>query len=289
MGSSAYEENRIVSRGKPAGDITVLTVVAPDIASAAQPGQFVVVRQGDKGERIPLTIADSDGAEGTVTLVFQEMGVSTKLLGSLNKGDVITDIAGPLGHPSEIRNFGEVVLVGGGVGIAPLYPIAKALKEAGNHLTAILGGRTAAYIIFEDELRAVCDEVIICTDDGSKGEKALVTAPLERVLEGKQLKIDNLWAVGPAVMMRAVSETTRPYKVPTVVSVNTIMVDGTGMCGACRLTEAGKTRFCCTDGPEFDGHLVDFDELLKRQCFYKDEEREALDRFEKAGQDEAGR
>jgi ferredoxin--NADP+ reductase len=262
-------------------DVTKLMVVeAPHVARKARAGQFVIVRIDEHGERIPLTIADYDREAGTITLIFQEVGKSTKHLGTLNVGDALATLAGPLGHPTEIANYGTVVCVGGGVGIAPIFPIARSLKEAGNHVVSIIGARTRDLLFWEDRMRAVSDELIVCTDDGSYGRKALVTEPLKELLEARGKEIARVWAIGPAIMMKFVSLTTKPFGIPTIVSLNTIMIDGTGMCGGCRVLLEEGAQFVCVDGPEFDGHKVDWDNLLARLSFYRDEERLALERWE---------
>ncbi|RME37907.1 MAG: sulfide/dihydroorotate dehydrogenase-like FAD/NAD-binding protein [Thermoflexia bacterium] len=262
-------------------DVTKLMVVeAPHVARKARAGQFVIVRIDERGERIPLTIADYDREAGTITLIFQEVGKSTKHLGTLNVGDALATLAGPLGHPTEIAHYGTVVCVGGGVGIAPIFPIARALKEAGNHVISIIGARTRDLLFWEDRMRAVSDELIVCTDDGSYGRKALVTEPLKELLEARGKEIARVWAIGPAIMMKFVSLTTKPFGIPTIVSLNTIMIDGTGMCGGCRVLLEEGAQFVCVDGPEFDGHKVDWDNLLARLSFYREEERLAMERWE---------
>ncbi|MGE5707029.1 MAG: sulfide/dihydroorotate dehydrogenase-like FAD/NAD-binding protein [Bacteroidota bacterium] len=248
-----------------------LVVEAADIARAAQPGQFVIVRQDDHAERIPLTIADFDRAKGTITLVILAVGFSTETLCALRPGDAILDIAGPLGHPSEMENFGTVVFVGGGVGIAPIYPQVKAFKEMGNRVIVILGVRTKDLLFWADDFKQHCDELILTSNDGSVGSQGLVTDALKAVMDREP--VHRIVAIGPAVMMRAVSQMTG--EVPTIVSLNPVMVDGTGMCGACRCTAEGKTRFACVDGPEFDGHTIDWDELIARQKMYAAEEKMA--------------
>jgi ferredoxin--NADP+ reductase len=231
-------------------DVTKLMVVeAPHVARKARAGQFVIVRIDEHGERIPLTIADYDREAGTITLIFQEVGKSTKHLGTLNVGDALATLAGPLGHPTEIANYGTVVCVGGGVGIAPIFPIARSLKEAGNHVVSIIGARTRDLLFWEDRMRAVSDELIVCTDDGSYGRKALVTEPLKELLEARRKEIARVWAIGPAIMMKFVSLTTKPFGIPTIVSLNTIMIDGTGMCGGCRVLLEEGAQFVCVDGP----------------------------------------
>ncbi len=257
-----------------------IVVEAPQVARKAQAGQFVIIRIDERGERIPLTIADYDRDAGLITLIFQEVGKTTRQLGTLEPGDALATVVGPLGHPSEVENYGTVVCVGGGVGIAPVFPIARALKGAGNHVISIIGARNKGLLFWEDKMRSVSDELIVCTDDGSYGRKALVTEPLKELLEERAGEIAKVWAIGPAIMMKFVSLTTQPYDVPTIVSLNSIMVDGTGMCGCCRVLIDGEARFVCVDGPEFEGHLVDWDNLLSRLQFYREEERLALERWE---------
>jgi len=260
-------------------DITKLMVVsAPDVAHKAKAGQFIVIRVVKEGERIPLTIADFDRERGTITMVFQEVGKSTMHLGSLQPGDALASLTGPLGRPTEIENYGTVICVGGGVGIAPVYPIARELRAAGNHIISIIGARTKDLLFWEDKMRAVSDELIVCTDDGSYGRKALVTVPLKELLEERD-DVAHIWAIGPAIMMKFCSLTTKPFGVTTIVSLNSIMVDGTGMCGSCRVEVGGQTKFVCVDGPEFDGHQVDWDLLLARQRIYLPEEKLAKERF----------
>ena len=262
-------------------DVTKLMVIAaPVVARKAQAGQFVIVRIDEHGERIPLTVADYDREEGTITIIFQEVGKTTMHLGTLEPGDELATFVGPLGHPTEVENQGTVVCVGGGVGIAPLYPIARALKEAGNTVISVIGARTRELLFWEEKMRAVSDELIVCTDDGSYGRKALVTEPLKELLEHRDGEIARVWAIGPAIMMKFVSLTTKPYEVPTIVSLNTIMIDGTGMCGGCRVLLEDGAQFVCVDGPEFDGHKVDWNNLLARQAFYKEEEGLATERWE---------
>jgi len=266
--------NRIILKKQLSDDVFMMKIAAPHIAEERKPGQFVILQlDTDFGERIPLTIADADPKEGSVTIIFQTVGNTTHRLSSLNEGDKIQNLLGPLGQPTQIKNFGSVVCVGGGIGVAPLHPIAKALKQAGNHVTVIIGARNKDLLILEEEMKAISDELIICTDDGSKGRKDLVTAPLKELCE-KNPKPDLAVAIGPPIMMKFVALTTKPYGVHTVVSLNTIMVDGTGMCGGCRVTVDGKTKFVCVDGPEFDGHLVDFDNMMLRLGSYKIKEEE---------------
>ena len=260
--------NKIVDKQFFSDKVVKLVVEAPLIAKARRAGHFVIVRVGEKGERIPLTISSADVEKGTITLVVQAIGKSTSKLCALEPGDYITDVVGPLGQATHIEHFGTVVCCGGGVGIAPLLPIATAMKAAGNRVVSVLAARNRDLLILEDEIRAVSDEVIIMTDDGSSGKKGLVTQGVEEVIQRE--KVDLCVTIGPAVMMKFVSLLTRKYEVPTVASLNTIMVDGTGMCGACRITVAGKTRFVCIDGPEFNAHEVDFDEMLMRLSSYKE-------------------
>lgn len=257
---------------------TKLVVVrAPYVAEKAEPGQFVIVRVREEGERIPLTIADYSRDEGTITLVFQEVGLTTKLLGLLEEGDAILDLVGPLGVPAELPETGVVVAVGGGVGVAPIYPKCKEMAKRGVRVISIIGARSQDLLILEDEMREVSEELHICTDDGSKGFHGFVSEKLKELLAGG-LKPDEVIAIGPLPMMRATCEVTRPFGIKTWVSMNPIMVDGTGMCGACRVTVGGETKFCCVDGPMFDGHLVDWAEAIRRANMYRDEERVALER-----------
>ena len=270
--------NRIVNKEHFSEKVIKLEIDAPLIAKSRKAGHFVIVRVGEKGERMPLTIAGADIAKGTITLVVQEVGLSSTRLCELNVGDYITDVVGPLGQATHIENFGTVVCAGGGVGIAPMLPIVQALKAAGNKVISVLAGRSKELIILEKEIRESSDEVIIMTDDGSYGRKGLVTEGVEEVL--KREKVNKCFAIGPAIMMKFVCLLTKKYEVPTDVSLNTIMVDGTGMCGACRITIGGKTKFVCIDGPEFDGHQVDFDEMLKRMNAFKSIEREEMNKLE---------
>ncbi|MGC8787028.1 MAG: sulfide/dihydroorotate dehydrogenase-like FAD/NAD-binding protein, partial [Anaerolineae bacterium] len=244
---------RITAKEVLAPVTKLFKVHAPEVARKAKAGQFVIVRVDEKGERIPLTIADYDRESGEITIVFQEVGKTTKQLGMMDVGDELASFTGPLGRPTEIEHYGTVICVGGGVGIAPIYPIARALREASNTIISIIGARNKELLFWEEKMRSVSDELIVCTDDGSYARKALVTEPLKEVLESGR-KIDIVWAIGPAIMMKFCSLTTKPFGVKTIVSLNSIMVDGTGMCGACRVEVGGKTRFVCVDGPEFDGH-----------------------------------
>lgn len=257
---------KIVEKEYFSEKVVKLVVEAPMIAQSRRAGHFVIVRVGEGGERIPLTIADADTKRGTITLVIQAIGESTKKICTLEPGDCLTDVVGPLGQATHIEKVGTVVCCGGGVGVAPLLPIIKAMKQAGNRVISILAARTAELVILEKEVEEFSDEVIIMTDDGSKGVKGLVTAGVEEVI--KREKVDLVVAIGPAIMMKFVELTTRKYDTPTMVSLNTIMVDGTGMCGACRVTVDGKTKVVCIDGPEFDAHKVDFDEMIMRLRAY---------------------
>jgi ferredoxin--NADP+ reductase len=270
---------RVVKKRLLAPAIALLEVDAPAVAAKVEPGQFVIVRVDELGERIPLTVMDFDREKGTITIVVQNVGYSSALIIAMNEGDKFEDFVGPLGVASEIENHGTVVCIGGGLGIAPIYPIARALKEAGNHVISVLGSRCADLLILEEEMRTVSNEVVIATNDGSKGVQGFVTDGLAQVLaQGNQVKV--IWAIGPMVMMKAVVEYTRSLGIKTIVSMNPIMVDGTGMCGACRISVGNETKFACVDGPEFDGHLVDFDLAMKRLAYYKDEENRAKARLE---------
>ena len=271
---------KIVSKEQFSEKVFRLRVEAPLIAKAYRAGNFVIIRVGDKGERIPLTIAHADAERGIITLVIQKVGLSSSRLCDLNEGDYITDVVGPLGQATHIENFGTVVCAGGGVGVAPMLPIAAALKKAGNRVISVLAGRSKDLIILEKEVREVSDEVIIMTDDGSYGDKGLVTEGIERVIQRE--KVDHCVAIGPAIMMKFVCKLTKQYEIPTVVSLNTIMVDGTGMCGACRVTVGGKTKFVCVDGPEFDGHQVDFDGMMQRLGSFRAEEAQEMEKLGKA-------
>lgn len=270
--------NKIISKEHFSEKVFKLVIEAPLIAKSRKAGHFVIVRVGEKGERMPLTIAEADPVKGTITLVVQKVGLSSTRLCELNEGDYITDVVGPLGKATHIENFGTVVCAGGGVGVAPMLPIVQALKAAGNKVITVLAGRSKELIILENEMRASSDEVIIMTDDGSYGKKGLVTEGIEEVI--KREKVDKCFAIGPAIMMKFVCLLTKKYEIPTDVSLNTIMVDGTGMCGACRITVGGKTKFVCVDGPEFDGHQVDFDEMLKRMGAFKDIEVEEIHKLD---------
>jgi ferredoxin/flavodoxin---NADP+ reductase len=265
--------SRIVDKQFLSQNVVKLVIEAPLIAKKRLAGHFVIVKVGEKGERIPLTISSANAGEGTITLIAQKVGVTSHKLANLNIGDDITDVVGPLGHPTHIHKAGTVLCAGGGVGIAPLLPIVEAMKKAGNKIITVLAARSKDLLILEPEIARYSDELIIMTDDGSYGSKGLVTEGMEQVI--KREKIDLAITIGPAIMMKFTSLLTKKYNIPTVASLNTIMVDGTGMCGACRLTVGGETKFVCVDGPEFDAHEVDFDELIMRLGAYKEEEAEA--------------
>ena len=270
---------KVLKKVELAPKIKLLEIDAPEIAAKAKAGQFVILRIDEKGERFPLTLADWEPKEGTITIVFLEVGVSTVKLGTLEVGDNVLDVVGPLGNPSDIKRYGLVAVVCGGVGTAAAYPIAKALKNAGNQVVSIIGARTEELLILEDEMRSFSNELYFSTDDGSKGHKGFVSDVLETLIE-KGYRFDIVYAIGPPLMMRATVNVTKPHSMKTIVSLNPIMVDGMGMCGACRVTVGGETRFACIDGPEFDGHLVDFDELIKRLRAYLPEEKQAMSRLE---------
>lgn len=271
--------NKIVEKEFISPQVFRMAIEAPDIARKRKAGQFIILRTCDVGERIPLTIADADAEKGTIELVVQIVGKSTKELSKFEVGDALCDFVGPLGRPTHIELFGTVIIIGGGVGIAPSHPIAQAMKAAGNNVISILGGRSKDLVIMEEKMDACSDRVLITTDDGSYGEKGLVTDALQKLID-EGLKIDMVVAVGPPIMMKFVALLTKKYDIPTLVSLNTIMVDGTGMCGACRVTVGDGTKFVCVDGPEFDGHKVDFDEMMKRQRMYEVQEKESMDRYE---------
>lgn len=276
--------NKIISKEYFSEKVCKLIIEAPLIARSRKAGHFVIVRVGEKGERMPLTIAEADAEKGTITLVVQEVGLSSTRLCELKAGDYITDVVGPLGQATHIENFGTVVCAGGGVGVAPMLPIVQALKAAGNRVITVLAGRTKELIILEKEMRESSDEVIVMTDDGSYGKKGLVTQGVEEVILRE--KVDKCFCIGPAIMMKFVCQLTKKHEVPTDVSLNTIMVDGTGMCGACRITIGGKTKFVCVDGPEFDGHQVNFDEMLKRMGAFKEIERAEVHKLDHPATDE---
>lgn len=266
--------NKIIKREQLSKDVFRFTVQAPKIAKSRKPGQFIILMMDDEhDERIPLTIADANIEEGTITLIFQAVGGTTLKLSTLSEGDHIAHVLGPLGRATHIENKGTIVCIGGGIGAAPLFPIVQAFKQAGNRVITIIGARNKELMILQNEMAEWSDELVLCSDDGSIGRKALVTEPLKELCE--KGSIDEVVAIGPPIMMKFCAETTRPFKVPTVVSLNTIMVDGTGMCGGCRVTIGGETKFVCVDGPEFDGHLVDFDNMLLRLSAYKKHEEHA--------------
>jgi ferredoxin--NADP+ reductase len=268
----------ILEAGFLAPEIKRFVIEAPRVSRKRQAGQFVIVRLHDRGERIPLTIADADPDRGTITLIVQGIGKTTKLMNLLGAGDAVLDLVGPLGTPSEVRPYGTVVVIGGGVGTAIAWPTARAMKEAGNRVVGIIGARTRELVLLEDEMRAICDELEIVTDDGSYGRQGVVVDPLcERIMRGA--RIDLVLAIGPVRMMHAVAEMTRPSGIRTIVSLNSLMVDGTGMCGGCRVATADGTRFACVDGPEFDAHRVDFDTLARRNRTYAPSEAAALNAF----------
>lgn len=271
---------KIVDKQQLSDIITKLVIEAPLIARKRKAGNFVMIRVHENGERIPITISDSDPVAGTVTIIVQAVGKTTKLLCSLKNGDNILDFVGPLGEPTPIHNFGTVVCIGGGVGTAEVYPIAKALKEAGNKVIGIVGARSKNLIILEKEMQQICNELYITTDDGSYGIKGFVSDQLQYLIDSG-LKIDGVYAIGPIPMMKVCANVTRPYKIKTYVSLNPIMVDGTGMCGGCRVTVGGKMKFACVDGPEFDAHEVDFDELIMRNRTYIDFEKISDEQYEK--------
>jgi ferredoxin--NADP+ reductase len=269
---------KILLRENLVPNIHLFKIKAPAVARKAKPGQFVVIRIDEKGERIPLTIADWDEAEGSITIVFMEVGTTTRQLATLNSGDFIADFAGPLGTPTVIDKFGTVVCVAGGFAIAVIVPIARALKQKGNKVISIMGARNKELIFWEEKLRSVSDRLIVTTDDGSYARKGLVTEPLKEMLESSE-DINRVFAIGPSIMMKFCAKTTEPFRVKTIVSLNPIMVDGTGMCGGCRVSVGGETKFACVDGPDFDGHLVDWDLLFARQKTYLVEEKRSLEHW----------
>ncbi len=269
----------ILSRDKLAPGIHVMRIAAPAVARKAQAGQFVIIRVDERGERIPLTIADWDRDEGSVTIVFMEAGKTTRQLATLKAGDSLATFAGPLGLPTEVERFGTVVSVAGGFAVATIVPIARALREKGNKVISIMGARSKDLLFWEDRLGNVSDQLIVTTDDGSYGRKGVVTEPLKELLESGQ-RIDRVIAIGPSIMMKFCAKTTQPFGVKTIVSLNPIMVDGTGMCGCCRVSVAGVTKFACVDGPDFDGHEVDWDLLFARQRTYLDQEKQSLELWE---------
>lgn len=265
---------KIMEKKMLSENVKLMKIHAPFVAKKTQAGQFVMLRINEKGERIPLTIADYDRRKGTVTIIFMEVGKTTKQLGMMEVGDKLLNFVGPLGKPSDVEKFGNAVMIGGGVGIAPLYPIVRELKKKGNYVISILGARNKGLLMLEKEINEFSDELHVCTDDGSKGTKGFVSDMLQKLIDDGK-KIDVVWAIGPVIMMKVVSHITRKHGIKTVVSLNPIMVDGTGMCGSCRVIVGGETRFACVDGPEFDGHLVDFDNLMVRNKRFVDEEEYA--------------
>ena len=271
---AAEEGFQVLERQDLAPRIHLFRIAAPAIARKAQAGQFVIIRLDEFGERIPLTLADWSQENGDITIVFMEVGASTMMLATVNAGEYIKDVVGPLGIPSHVENFGHVVCVAGGVGVAPITPIARALKAAGNRITSIIGARNRNLVFWEERLRSFSDELIVTTDDGSYGRKGVVTEPLTEILKSE--KVDRVVAIGPAIMMKFCAKSTEPFGVKTIVSLNPIMVDGTGMCGCCRVSIGGETKFTCVDGPEFEAHLVDWDLLLTRQRTYPEKETHAL-------------
>jgi len=277
----------ILKKLQLAPKIKLIKINAPQIAMKAKAGQFVILRIDEKGERIPLTLAEWEPKKGTITVIFLEVGVSTRKLGALGVEDKILDVVGPLGTPSEIKHYGSVAVVCGGVGTAAAYPIAKALKKAGNQVVSVIGAKTEELLILENEMKSFSDGLHISTDDGSKGHKGFVSDVLKTLVE-KGYRFDIIYAIGPPMMMRAAANVTRPHSIKTIVSLNPIMVDGMGMCGACRVTVGGETKFACLDGPEFDAHLVNFDELIKRLRVYLSEEKQVAELYEKSGEIKGG-
>ncbi len=269
---------KILEKKELVPTIHLMEISAPRIAKKAQPGQFVILRIDENGERIPLTIADFDSKNGLITTIFMVVGKTTMQLSALKKGDELLDFIGPLGNPAHIENEGTVLLIGGGVGVAPIFPQARAFKEAGNRVISIIGARSANLLLWEDRMREVSDELYITTDDGTKGHHGFVTDIVKKLLE-EGTKVDRVVAIGPPVMMRSVAGVTRPFNVRTIVSLNSIMVDGTGMCGACRVLVGNETKFACVDGPEFDAHLVDFTLLMNRLAMYQPEEKLAFEKY----------
>ncbi|MCI6158518.1 MAG: sulfide/dihydroorotate dehydrogenase-like FAD/NAD-binding protein [Selenomonadaceae bacterium] len=268
---------KILSKEELSPNVYAYQIDAPRVARKAQPGQFIILRTNEEGERIPLTIADFDREKGTILIVFQVIGATTMKLAAMQVGDSLADFVGPLGRPSVIQKLdGAMVVVGGGIGVAPTYPIARAMKEAGNKVIAIMGAKTKDILIMEDQMKQVTDEILVTTDDGSRGIKGFVTYAVQALVDRGE-KIGQITAIGPVIMMKSVADATRESGIPTVVSLNPIMVDGTGMCGGCRVTVGGETKFACVDGPEFDGHAVDFKGLMSRQRMYRDLEAEEKD------------
>ncbi len=276
---------KIVEKRELAPTVKLMKILSPEIAKKVQAGQFIIIRTDSKGERIPLTVADFDREEGTITIIFQEVGYSTKQLGNYNVGDEVLDFVGPLGQATEIEDYGTVLCVGGGVGVAPVLPIAKALKEAGNNVISIIGARCQDLLILEDEMREASTELHITTDDGScnYGMKGFVTDKIKEILDDPSNDVKHIWAIGPVIMMKFCASLTKKYEVPTTVSMNPIMVDGTGMCGACRVAVGDKTKFACVDGPEFDGHQIDWDLAMRRMNIFVEKERLITERNAKGG------
>jgi ferredoxin--NADP+ reductase len=270
--------NRIIEKKDLSENVVQMVLDAPEIALKRRAGQFVILKTDEKGERIPLTIVDSDSAAGTITIIFQVVGKSTAAMAKMKAGQSFTDLQGPLGNPTEIENYGRVVCIGGGVGVGVVYPLAAALKKAGNHVTSIIGARTKSLLILEEEMKQVSDKLVVATDDGSYGFHGFVSAVLQQMIDAGE-KIDRVFAIGPVPMMRVLCNVTRPHGIKTIVSLNAIMVDATGMCGACRVSVDGKTKFTCVDGPEFDGHAVDFDLLASRLRMYLDQEKQSMEAY----------
>jgi ferredoxin/flavodoxin---NADP+ reductase len=268
--------NKIIEKQVLSENVVRMVLEAPAIAMKRRAGQFIILKIDEKGERVPLTIVDSDAEKGTVTIIFQIVGKTTAVLAKMNAGETLADVQGPLGNPTEIENFGRVVCIGGGVGVGVVYPLAAALKKAGNTVTSIIGARTKELLILEEEMKKVSDRLIVATDDGSYGFHGFVSAVLQNLIDAGE-KIDRVYAIGPVPMMRVLANVTKPYGIKTIVSLNPIMVDATGMCGACRVSVGGKTKFTCVDGPEFDGHEVDFDLLTKRLRMYAEQEKQTLE------------
>lgn len=275
---------KIVKKLQLSENVYRMDIEAPLIAAERKAGQFIILQVNTEyGERVPLTIADADPIAGTITIIFQTVGATTMKLAKLNEGDCLPALLGPLGKPTHVEKRGHVVCVGGGIGVAPMHPIAQAMKAAGNKVTIIMGARNKELLIMEEEMSKIADELIIVTDDGSYGRKGLVTEPLKELCESETNKPDEAIVIGPPIMMKFCALTTKPYNVPTVASLNTIMIDGTGMCGGCRITVGGETKFVCVDGPEFDAHQVDFDQMMKRLSAYKPQEERARDHVCRSG------
>ena len=270
--------NPIIEKQDLSENVVRMVLAAPEIARKRRAGQFIILKIDEPGERIPLTIVDSDVEAGTITIIFQVVGKTTAALAAMKAGDEISDVQGPLGNPTEIENFGHVVCIGGGVGVGVVYTLAAALKKAGNRVTSIIGARTQNLLILEEEMRKVSDRLIVATDDGSYGFHGFVSAVLQNLIDAKE-RIDRVFAIGPVPMMRVLCDVTRPHGIPTVVSLNPVMVDATGMCGACRVAVAGKTKFTCVDGPEFDGHQVDFALLTSRLRMYQPQEKQSMEAY----------